>query len=124
MPVPRWMRVLLGSYGVVIMLLLYLPLVAVFFASISKARYLSFPIRRYSGAWYGEALGSATVRDLLLTSLLVAAIVTVVSVVLGYFAALAFARYRWRHRRLFQKLVLLPIFCVFRRIVTNDSDAT
>ena len=30
--------------------------------------------------------------------------------VLGFFGALAFARYDWRGRRLFQKLVLLPIF--------------
>jgi len=110
MRAPRWMRALLGGYGVLLMLLLYLPLLAVFFASISKARYLSFPIRRYSGDWYGEALGSETVHVLLRTSLLVAAIVTVLSVVLGYFGALAFARYRWRYRTLFQKLVLLPIF--------------
>lgn len=98
------------AYAVAIILFLYLPLVAVGFASISKARYLSFPIKRYATQWYGEALVSSTVVDLVQTSLLIAFIVTVISVVLGFFGALAFARYQWRYRSLFQKLILLPIF--------------
>ena len=110
MRVSRWTRVSLYAYGALLMALLYLPLVAVFFASVSKARYLSFPIRRYSIDWYGEALDSATIRELLITSLSIACAVTAVSVVFGFFGALAFARYRWRHRKLYQKLVLLPIF--------------
>jgi spermidine/putrescine transport system permease protein len=40
----------------------------------------------------------------------VAVIVTVVSMVVAFFGALAFARYHWRYRTLFQKLILLPIF--------------
>ena len=89
---------------------LYLPLVSVAFASMSKARYLSFPIKRYSTKWYGEALESSTVSDLLTTSLSVAVLVTVISVVIAFFGALAFARYQWRYRTTFQKLILLPIF--------------
>lgn len=103
-------RIALYVYGVLIIGFLYLPLVSVGFASISKARYLSFPIRRYSTKWYAEALRSDTVRDLLLTSLKVAVIVTLVSMVVAFFGALAFARYQWRFRSLFQKLILLPIF--------------
>ncbi len=37
-------------------------------------------------------------------------LVTIVSVTVGFFGALAYARYDWPHRRLFQKLILLPIF--------------
>ena len=40
----------------------------------------------------------------------IAACVTAIAVVLAFFGALAFARYDWRGRRLYQKLVLLPIF--------------
>lgn len=98
------------AYAIVIMVFLYLPLVAVGFASISKARYLSFPIKRYATKWYGEALNSSTVIDLVQTSLLIALIVTMLSVILGFFGALAFARYQWRYRSHFQKLILLPIF--------------
>lgn len=97
-------------YAVSIVIFLYLPLVAVGFASISKARYLSFPIKRYATKWYGEALDSSTVLNLVQTSLFIALIVTVISVVLGFFGALAFARYQWRYRSLFQKMILLPIF--------------
>lgn len=103
-------RIGLYLYGVLILAFLYLPLVAVGFASVSMARYLSFPIRQYTTQWYGQALASDTVSDLLWISLQVATIVTVISMVLGFFGALAFARYQWRYRSLYQKLILLPIF--------------
>ncbi|SOD91884.1 ABC transporter permease [Caenispirillum bisanense] len=106
----RLTRGALLLYGVAALAFLYLPLVAVAFASVSKARYLTFPIRAYDTKWYGEAIASDTVQSLLLVSLKVAGIVTVVSMVVGFFGALAFARYHWRFRRLFQKLILLPIF--------------
>lgn len=110
MQASRLTRALLLCYGVAALVFLSLPLVAVGFASVSQARYLSFPIRRYAFGWYEEAIKSQTVADLVATSLSIAVIVTVVSVVAGFFGALAFARYDWRHRNLFQKLILLPVF--------------
>lgn len=106
----RSTRIALYAYGLFIVAFLYLPLLSVGFASISKARYLTFPIKRYSTDWFGEAAKSQAVQELAITSLKIAAIVTIVSMVVGFFGALAFARYQWRHRSLFQKLVLLPIF--------------
>lgn len=110
MQTSRSTRIVLYIYGIFVIAFLYLPLLSVGFASISKARYLSFPIKRYSTKWYGEALESSTVRDLLTTSLSVAVLVTIISVVIAFFGALAFARYQWRYRTTFQKLILLPIF--------------
>jgi spermidine/putrescine transport system permease protein len=110
MPASRSTRIVLFVYGFLVIGFLYLPLVSVGFASISRARYLSFPIKRYSTKWYADALESSTVRDLLWTSLSVAVIVTIVSIVIAFFGALAFARYDWRYRTTFQKLILLPIF--------------
>ena len=104
------MRLLLYVYGVLIIVLLYLPLVSVGFASVSKARYLTFPIRQYASRWYVSALESATVHELVITSFYIATIVTLVSMLFGFFGALAFARYQWRFRSKFQKLILLPIF--------------
>ena len=98
------------AYGILALVVLYLPLVAVGFASVSKARYLSFPIRRYDLNWYGESLISDSVRELLFVSLKVAGIVTIISMIVGFFGALAFARYHWKFRSLFQKVILLPIF--------------
>ena len=106
----RAARLALYAYGVIVLVVLYLPLVSVGFASVSKARYLTFPIRRYAFGWYEDALQSPTVADLVATSLKVALIVTLVSMVVGFFGALAYARYQWRFRKTFQKLILLPIF--------------
>lgn len=106
----RAARIMLYAYGVLALVFLYLPLVSVGFASVSKARYLTFPIRRYAFGWYEDALQSPTVADLVSTSLKVALIVTLVSMVVGFFGSLAYARYQWRYRKTFQKLILLPIF--------------
>ena len=108
--VSRTTRIALYLYGVLILAVLYLPLVSVSFASVSKARYLSFPIKRYTSEWMTAAISSATVHELVLTSLKIAALVTVLSMVIGFFGALAFARFQWRYRSLFQKMILLPIF--------------
>ena len=106
----RSTRIVLYVYGLLVIAILYLPLVSVSFASISKARYLSFPIKRYSTKWYAEAVKSSTVSDLVTTSFSVAVLVTIISVVVAFFGALAFARYQWKYRTTFQKLILLPIF--------------
>ncbi|NQV46417.1 MAG: ABC transporter permease [Rhodospirillaceae bacterium] len=89
---------------------LYIPMVAVVLASFSKQRYFQFPIAAWTMRWYEKASTSLSVRDLLWTSLTVALLVTIFSVILAFFGALAFARYEWSGRKLYQRLVLLPIF--------------
>ena len=103
-------NLVLFVYGLFVIFFLYLPLISVTFASVSKARYLSFPIKRYSTKWYADALESSTVSNLLVTSFSVAILVTLISIIISFFGALAFARYQWRYRTTFQKLILLPIF--------------
>jgi spermidine/putrescine transport system permease protein len=98
------------TWTVVVLLFLYIPMMAVVLASFSKPRYFRFPIADWTTEWYAKTLESLSVRDLLWTSLTVAALVTVFSVVLAFFGALAFARYDWKGRKLYQRLVLLPIF--------------
>jgi len=105
----RGARLAYATYAVVIMAILYLPLVAAGFASASRGRFLSFPIRRYTWDWYISAWQSETIAQLVVTSLKVAISSSLIAVLIGFFAALAFARYQWRFRGLFQKLVLLPI---------------
>ena len=87
-------RAALLVYGILVLVVLYVPVAAIAFASFSKARYLSFPIRRYTTEWYERAFDSSTVPELVSTSLKVAFAVAVISVVIGFFGALAFARYR------------------------------
>ncbi|MDE0113866.1 MAG: ABC transporter permease [Albidovulum sp.] len=106
----RSAKLALYAYGIVVIAFLYLPLVSVGFASISRARYLTFPIKKYATKWYSSAFASETVMELLAVSLRIALIVAAISMVVGFFGALAFARYNWKHRSLFQKVILLPIF--------------
>ena len=106
----RGARAAFIAYGLLALVFLYLPIVAIAFASVSKARYLSFPVQRYTTSWYEKMLESSTVSDLFQTSLKIAVTVTVIAVVVGFFGALAFARYRWRFRKSYQKFILLPIF--------------
>ena len=106
----RSAKLALYVYGFVVIAFLYLPLVSVGFASISRARYLTFPIKKYATKWYSSAFTSETVMDLLAVSLRIALIVAAISMAVGFFGALAFARYYWKYRSLFQKVILLPIF--------------
>jgi len=101
---------LIVVWTVCIIAFLYTPMVSVVLASFSKKRYFQFPVESWTTRWYDKAFESLSVRDLLATSLTVAVLVTILSVVLAFFGALAFARYDWKGRKLFQKIILLPIF--------------
>jgi len=93
-----------------ILVFLYLPVACVALASLSKNRYFRFPIPSYDGKWYDKAFSSLTVQGLFETSMTIALLVTLVSVVLAFFGALAFARFEWKGRRIYQRIILLPIF--------------
>lgn len=90
--------------------LVYLPLICGALASLSKGRYFSFPVRAYTSDWWSRTFDSIEITMIVENSLIIAAIVTVASVLIAFFGALAFARYEWKGRSLFQQLVLLPIF--------------
>jgi len=106
----RIVRNLIALWAAGILVFMYLPLACVALASLSKNRYFRFPIASYDTVWYGKAFTSLTVRGLFETSLSIAGLVTAISVVLAFFGALAFARFEWRGRKLYQRVVLLPIF--------------
>lgn len=89
---------------------IYLPIVCGALAGLSKGRYFGFPVRMFSTEWWGKTFASLEIQTLVQNSLLIAFIVTLVSVVFAFFGALAFARYDWKGRKLFQKAILLPVF--------------
>jgi spermidine/putrescine transport system permease protein len=98
------------AYGCLVLAVLYFPLVSIGVASFAKKRYFSFPIKHYTMQWYAKALESGTVKELLITSLTIAALVTLISVIVGFFGGLSYAKYSWKGRKFFQKLVVLPLF--------------
>jgi len=97
-------------YGLLVLLFLYLPIFSTALASFSRKRYVSFPISEYTTKWYSKAFDSLTIAQLVETSFFVALAVTAICIIVGFFGALAYARYDWKGRRVFQKLLLLPIF--------------
>ena len=106
----RLSRGLFTLYGDLILSFLYMPLLGTALASFSKKRYVSFPISQYTTKWYSKAYDSLTIAQLVETSFFVALAVTAICIVVGFFGALAYARYEWKGRRVFQKFLLLPIF--------------
>jgi len=108
--ISRRERLGLYGYAVLVLLYLYLPMIAVIITSFARKRYVSFPIQDFTIRWYGKVFDSLSVAEFVTTSLKVAGVVTLVCVVFGLFGALAFARYPWRGRKLFQRFVMLPIF--------------
>lgn len=93
-----------------VIVVLYVPLLSVGLASISASRFFMFPIREYDLRWYLESLASPQIRDALWTSVALATTVGIMATVLGVFGALAYARYDWRGKPIFQQVVLVPIF--------------
>ncbi len=93
-----------------VLVFIYLPAMCIFLASLTHSRYFLFPIRRWGLVWWRKTFASIEVHQLFKTSISIALLVMVIAVVIAFFGALAFARYNWKGRTLYQRLVLLPIF--------------
>lgn len=106
----RVVKNLLALWAGFILVFMYVPVACVVLASFSKNRYFRFPVADFDSRWYGKAFSSLTVQDLFQTSLSIAILVTVISVTLAFFGALAFARFQWKGRKVYQRIILLPIF--------------
>lgn len=106
----RWAGALVVCWTLALVTFVYLPIGTGILASLGASRYFTFPITKWGLEWWSKTFNALETQALLETSLKIAGIVTVIAVVLGFFGALAFARFQWRGRGLFQKLVLLPIF--------------
>jgi len=100
----------LGLYATVLLGLFYFPVLCIVLASLSTKRYFAFPYEDFTWKWYEGALSSPQVAQFVGVSLRVAALTTVFSLIIGFFSALAYARYSWRWRKGFQRFVMLPLF--------------
>lgn len=106
----RRTNALIWIWTLSVVVAIYLPIVCGALASFNKSRYFGFPIKIYATEWWQKTIDSFEIGVLVQNSILIALIVTAVSVVIATFGALAFARYDWKGRRLYQKLIVLPIF--------------
>ncbi|MDH3452519.1 MAG: ABC transporter permease, partial [Gammaproteobacteria bacterium] len=76
-------RRLLAVWAGCVVVFMYLPVACVVLASFSRNRYFRFPIPDYDTKWYERAFSSLSVQELFQTSLSIALLVTVISVVLA-----------------------------------------
>jgi spermidine/putrescine transport system permease protein len=106
----RHLGFLRSAWVLAILTALYLPILSVLLASLANTRYMRFPHRVWTLDAYRDALASYTTWTIHIISLKIAVVVVLVAVVLGTLGAMAYARYDWRGRSLFQRALVLPIF--------------
>jgi len=101
-------RRLMGLHVGVVFAFFYAPIAVLIIFSFSNDRIVG----RWGGFtldWYGEFWNNDQLTNSIRVSLQVAAVSTVVSVVLGTLSALALERFTFRGRRVFDALLYLPI---------------
>ncbi len=106
----RWRTSLIWAWTLTLVVFMYLPAMCLLLASLTASRYFIFPITKWGVEWWQKTFNSLEVHALFHTSISIALAVTAIAVTIGLFGALAFARYDWKGRSTFQKMVLLPIF--------------
>ncbi len=106
----RLRHALITVWTIAVIVFVYLPTICITLASLTASRYFQFPISKWGLEWWHKTFSSIEIRQLLSTSITIALCVTVIAVAIAFFGAMAFARYDWKGRSLYQKVILLPIF--------------
>jgi len=102
----RWSTIWL----VTVLAFLYVPMLSVVLGSLANTRYMQFPHEVWTFDAYRNALADYTTGMLHSTSFSIAGMVVLLAALVGTAGALAFARYDWRGRHLYQRFLLLPVF--------------
>ncbi|WP_340537927.1 ABC transporter permease [Nocardioides sp. GXZ039] len=114
-PTPRKRRpfstgsVVMGVVVTLICLFIAAPLVVVALASVTETGYLTFPPQGFSMRWYQQILDTPGFVDAFVTSLQLAAVTTVISVLICVPAAYAINRYSSRTTRSLEQVFLSPL---------------
>jgi putative spermidine/putrescine transport system permease protein len=102
-------KAILGTITALVLLFIYAPLLLVVVNSFNADRTFGWPPKGFTLEWWGRAFESTGVREALVTSLWVAVVSTVISLVLGTLLALSLQRYKFFGREVVSLLVILPI---------------
>ena len=101
---------LLAVYILSLIVFLQAPAMSLLVSSFSADKYFKFPFKELTFRWYIEMFQSGGIRTAVGNSVLTALVVMIPTTILGFLGALAFARFKWRGRGIYQKFLLLPIF--------------
>ena len=91
-------RNLMRLFGIVMIVFMIAPLLAVVPISFSSGTFLSYPLPGLSLRWYEKVFSAGPWLQALRNSLLVGCAATLLATLLGTLAALAFARRAWDER--------------------------
>jgi len=103
------MRIVLVIFTVLALVFVYTPLALVVLNSFNTSRAFAWPPTDLTLQWWEAAAASQGARDALWVSLQVAALATLISLVLGTMAGLALQRHRFFGRSSVSLLIILPI---------------
>lgn len=109
MSISRSTRIILTIFAIIGFAFIYIPLGVILINSFSTDRSLTWPPSGFTTEWWGKAVESQGVREALWTSVWVASLATLVSLVLGSLLAFALGRYKFFGRESISLLVILPI---------------
>jgi putative spermidine/putrescine transport system permease protein len=102
-------RVTLGIVTVLILVVVYVPLFVVLVNSFSTSTSLTWPPPGFTLEWWVKAFQSQGAINAVLTSVQVAIVSTLISIVLGTLLALALQRFDFFGRSTVNLLIILPI---------------
>lgn len=102
-------RGLLAGWAGLVYLFLFAPIALLVAFSFNANKYGTFPFTGWTTDWYGQVLHNYQIKDALYTSLKVAALVTLISTVVGTAAAFPLVRSRLPFRTGIRVGMTLPI---------------
>ena len=106
MRLSRSAKVVLGIVSGLVLLFIYTPLMLVVVNSFNADRTFGWPPKGFTLEWWGKAFDSPGVREAVLSSLWVAVVATVISLLLGTLLALSLQRYKFFGRDVINLLVI------------------
>jgi putative spermidine/putrescine transport system permease protein len=106
---PPALRLVLRLVLGIVLLFLYVPLALVLVNSFNASRIFAWPPREWTTEWWSLALQNDGARDAFLESIKVAALATIIAMLLGSMISFAVARYSWFGRDTVSFLFVLPI---------------
>lgn len=102
----RWVLV---GFGGLVCLFLLLPMIFIVALSFGSSRWLIFPPPGWTLRWYVEFFSDPGWMQSILTSLQIATVVTILSVLIGLMASFALVRGRFRGRKLLRVFFVSPM---------------
>lgn len=99
----------LAVYAVLYLMFLYAPVAVLPLFSFNDSQYITFPLKGFTLQWYKQLAQNESIIHAFLNSLRVAIPVSIISTILGTFAAKAVTRYRLRGRGGLIGFIMVPL---------------